>query len=92
MGRAGQGLILKKLKGNQTFMRDAACNDGDPADFMEEPRTRLRRLDNPRFITALGFCAACPVRDQCLQWAIDNHETGIWGGRYLISGHHHPLR
>jgi len=73
-------------------MWDAACRTEDPELFMEETVTRMRRLDNPRFVQALGICANCPVRQQCLDWGQDNHESGIWGGLYLISGHHHPLR
>ena len=30
---------------------------------------------------ALSICATCPVRAQCLEYAIHNRETyGIWGG------------
>jgi len=30
---------------------------------------------------ALSICASCPVRTQCLDYAIRNRETyGIWGG------------
>lgn len=30
---------------------------------------------------ALSICASCPVRAQCLDYAIRNRETyGIWGG------------
>ena len=30
---------------------------------------------------ALSICATCPVRAQCLDYAVRNHETyGIWGG------------
>lgn len=25
-------------------------------------------------------CTACPVREQCLQYALDHDERGIWGG------------
>lgn len=28
------------------------------------------------------ICAGCDVREQCLQWALDNGEKfGIWGGK-----------
>jgi WhiB family redox-sensing transcriptional regulator len=30
---------------------------------------------------ALSYCAACPVREICLEWAIQNGERyGVWGG------------
>jgi WhiB family redox-sensing transcriptional regulator len=30
---------------------------------------------------ALALCATCPVRAQCLEYALRNKEThGIWGG------------
>jgi WhiB family redox-sensing transcriptional regulator len=25
-------------------------------------------------------CAGCPVREECLEYAIDNNELGIWAG------------
>ncbi len=30
--------------------------------------------------TAAALCAACPVRSECLNHALDNHEAGTWGG------------
>lgn len=30
---------------------------------------------------AKAFCAGCPVREQCLDYALDNNiDDGIWGG------------
>lgn len=29
---------------------------------------------------AQAVCRSCPVMEQCAQWALDNHESGIWGG------------
>lgn len=34
-------------------------------------------LPSPR---ALRLCARCPIREACLQWAIEHDEIGIWGG------------
>jgi WhiB family redox-sensing transcriptional regulator len=25
-------------------------------------------------------CGSCPVRLDCLQWAVEHHERGVWGG------------
>jgi len=32
---------------------------------------------NPKVLEA---CNACPVREICVQWAIDHDEAGVWGG------------
>jgi len=29
---------------------------------------------------ARATCRECPVREECLDWAIAHHETGYWGG------------
>lgn len=56
-----------------TWHRDAACVDTDPEAWFPpkgEPAKTARRI-----------CAACPVRTDCLQWAIDHRiREGIWGG------------
>lgn len=32
------------------------------------------------------MCSLCPVRKQCLMQAIEDQETGAWGGVYVSSG------
>jgi hypothetical protein len=32
------------------------------------------------FHRAINICRVCPVQEPCLQWALEHHETGIWGG------------
>jgi WhiB family redox-sensing transcriptional regulator len=40
---------------------------------------------------AKAVCAECPVRDQCLEWAIaTRQEEGIWGG--MTDGERRRLR
>lgn len=39
-----------------------------------------------------ALCAVCPVKNECLNEAIDNNETGVWGGVYLKNGHYDPQR
>ncbi|WP_254593037.1 WhiB family transcriptional regulator [Prescottella equi] len=58
----------------------AACRDVDPAVFYSadnergEPRAKRER-------SAKQVCRQCPVRAQCLKYALDARERhGIWGG------------
>lgn len=50
----------------------AACKGKDPAIFV------IDKGQSPG--PAKAICAGCSVRDQCLAWAIENRETGVWGG------------
>jgi WhiB family transcriptional regulator, redox-sensing transcriptional regulator len=55
------------------WMLEARCLDADPEAFFPEKGGSTRE--------AKRICAACPVRDECLQYALDNDERfGIWGG------------
>lgn len=29
---------------------------------------------------AEAYCNICPVRADCLAWALEHHEEGVWGG------------
>jgi WhiB family redox-sensing transcriptional regulator len=31
-------------------------------------------------VTAKAWCKACEVRQECLAWALDTDQDGIWGG------------
>lgn len=56
-----------------TNWRDEAnCATTDPDIFIPEVG------GNTEY--AKSICLACPVREMCLQWAVDNFERGIWGG------------
>jgi len=56
-----------------TWREEAACRGMDPALFFPGPDEDPER--------ALAVCRTCPVRDECLEWAIAAHERyGIWGG------------
>jgi WhiB family redox-sensing transcriptional regulator len=57
---------------------DAACLDADPDLFFPVGTTGpvLDQIDEAKRI-----CRACPVRKQCLAWALDlDAAAGIWGG------------
>jgi WhiB family redox-sensing transcriptional regulator len=54
-------------------MDEALCAQTDPDAFFVE------RGESPR--PAKKVCRECPVRAECLKYALDNNESfGIWGG------------
>ena len=53
----------------------AACRGHGPDLFFMEQPTRLVIAE------AKAVCSICPVRGQCLQFAMDTNQIhGIWGG------------
>lgn len=55
------------------WMLEAKCLDADPEAFFPEKGGSTRE--------AKRICAACPVREDCLDHALLNEERfGIWGG------------
>ena len=66
-------MSLTDLLKRAEWMGDAACKHVDPNLFFPERGASLR--------IARAMCAECPVRLQCLEYALDNNETcGVWGG------------
>lgn len=55
-----------------------ACRDSDPELFFPVTETGAAAGQLAR---AKAVCAGCPVRDQCLQFALDSGQAfGVWGG------------
>lgn len=53
---------------------DAACLDVDVNTFFAATASARRR--------ALAVCRGCPIRIDCLDWAVATDERfGIWGGK-----------
>jgi len=51
----------------------ALCAEGDPDEWFPE------RNESP--LAAQSICSRCPVRTECLEYAIVNDERyGVWGG------------
>jgi len=51
----------------------ANCRGRDPEQFFVRGAVAARQV--------VRICASCPVRQQCLEYALDNGiEHGIWGG------------
>ncbi|MFD4029758.1 WhiB family transcriptional regulator [Streptomyces sp. NPDC058637] len=56
----------------------AACRDEDPDLFFPIGSTGPALVQTE---DAKAVCATCPVREQCLEWALENgQESGVWGG------------
>lgn len=56
-----------------TWMIQAKCLDADPNAFFPEKGGSTRE--------AKRICGICSVREECLQYALENEERfGIWGG------------
>lgn len=56
----------------------AACRTADPDIFFPVSAHGPGREDIAR---AKAVCARCPVRRQCLQFALATHQVhGVWGG------------
>lgn len=54
----------------------AACLEEDPTRFFPAGD------DAAEVERAKAVCSGCPVREECLAYAIETHQThGIWGGR-----------
>lgn len=55
------------------WMALARCRDHDPEVFFVRGAAQSRR--------AIKICSNCDVRDECLQYSLENDvEFGIWGG------------
>jgi WhiB family redox-sensing transcriptional regulator len=51
----------------------SACRSADPEEFFPTTKEQEDR--------ALAICATCPVRIECLEYALEARERfGIWGG------------
>lgn len=60
---------------NVSWQDQANCRGVDPDIFFPLPK------DVPAERTAKAVCAACPVRSECLDYALDHRmDSGIWGG------------
>jgi WhiB family redox-sensing transcriptional regulator len=57
----------------RTWESQAACKGMDPALFFP--------VNDEDAGEALAVCKGCPVKGECLAWALETRERfGIWGG------------
>jgi len=67
-------MFLPKLR-REAWMEQALCAQVDPDLFYAD------KSDWSMTIKAKLVCRECPVRAQCLSYALENNEVfGVWGG------------
>ena len=66
-------LLAAPLGEEKPWATFAACQDANGMTFFPQTRSETE--------AALAVCAICPVRDECLEHALETNERfGIWGG------------
>lgn len=67
---------LEDMAVGTSWMRHGVCSQTDPETFFAPPDGNVRWWD-----AAVAVCRGCPVRDECLAYAIENDIAyGVWGG------------
>lgn len=67
---------------NESFdwQASGACRSADPNLFFG-PQHEPREVKAARETKAKAVCNTCPVREQCLSFALETNEPfGVWGG------------
>jgi WhiB family redox-sensing transcriptional regulator len=70
-------LILGALLDRPSWMDIAACR-GSGVDFV--PKAPRPGRTSPAEEAALAVCRRCLVVDECLAFALEHGEAGVWGG------------
>jgi len=66
---------LSRTTRTPEWMADAACRGASPKGFHPGPHSAREQAE------AKEICAGCPVREECLDYALSRPEPyGIWGG------------
>jgi WhiB family redox-sensing transcriptional regulator len=69
------------VKAIKTWQQLGSCRTGSGSDFYPPMHTERKHERLARERRAKAVCAACPVRDECLSYAVACDERyGIWGG------------
>ncbi len=67
----------------------AACRGPHASVFFPPSHTEKRNEKRQRESKAKGICATCPVRQNCLEYALKvGEQHGIWGGLNEIERRH----
>ncbi len=66
-------LVSPQVDGDTSWMKAGRCAEMSPSTFFPS--------DGVGVESARKICAECPVREQCLEYALANRiDHGVWGG------------
>ena len=72
---------LASLETDARWQDRAACKGMDPTIFFGPEYAETVKEKRDREDAAKAVCMTCPVREECLEYALDTREAyGIWGG------------
>ena len=60
------------------WMAEAHCANL-ALEFVPAPQ-RPNKPPSQAELAAIAVCRTCPVREECLDYALEHHELGVWGG------------
>ena len=66
---------MNGLEAKPSWVDRALCSRADPEIFFPPPIGGQKVAKE-----ALSWCGPCPVRVQCLRYALKREERGVWGG------------
>jgi|LakMenEpi03Aug12_release.lakeMendotaPanAssembly.Ray.scaffolds.fasta_scaffold886794_2 WhiB family redox-sensing transcriptional regulator len=69
--RGNLGNLVREIP-SMDWSSEAECATADPEMFFPS--------DFQQELQALSLCHTCPVKKECLVWALFYEEKGIWGG------------
>jgi WhiB family redox-sensing transcriptional regulator len=73
--------VLKIQKASEVWQLKAACRGPQAAAFFPPSHFERKEERNEREARAKAICSGCPVRVDCLEYALRIREPhGIWGG------------
>jgi hypothetical protein len=75
--------IVLEFPVKEPWLMRAQCNDGTG----ENIKYFFPINSNEFYNEAIKICGKCAVKQECLNYAINNHEpTGVWGGKWFVNG------
>jgi WhiB family redox-sensing transcriptional regulator len=69
-------------KMDESWMSEGACSKSNDTETRKYMSTIFYNERNQsKTLAAKRFCASCPVRQECLDYALAvPHDNGVWGG------------